>query len=316
MTTTAVSKPLRVPTLASSDLRQVHSLGGPLGAALAADDRWRAAVEALHALQAAGRPLADVGDPVEDLAAELTEAAGNGESIDVLERAAAHSARADSVRVARLALQRAQTELETELDHAAKAAYPALYRALADQFAEVAEQLTAMPAPRQLTSAETAIDAGRVDDWQAWRKLLDRHAQIRNQQGNLMRLTGVGTPYTEAAFIRHPDRLWPEWITFHRDGGHVSDLDDPRRGEPIVPPWPTDRDGRVPAAGAGSEVFLRWALEAGAQLWVPTPDELARETRRLEALAQGTQVVDGSPVTGRDREARNVRRAMADPADR
>jgi hypothetical protein len=284
MTTTTASKPLRVPTLASSDLRQVHSLGGPLGAALAADDRWRAAVEALHALQAAGRALADAGDPVAHLADELTAAAGNGEPIDVLERAAAHSARADSVRVARLALQRAQVHLETELDQAARDAYPALYRALADQFDEVAEQLTATPAPRQLTSAETAIDAGRVSDWQAWRELLDRHAQIRQQQGKLMRLTGVTTPYTEAAFIRQPERLWPEWVTFYRDGGRVADLDSPRRGEPIVPPWPTDGDGRVPAAGAGSEAFVMWALEADAELWLPTPDELAKESRRLAAL--------------------------------
>lgn len=309
MTSTA-TRPVRLPTLASSDLRQVHSLGGPLGAALAADDRWRAAVDALNALHAAGRAVrTDAGDPVAELADALTEAAASGQPVDVLAMASDRSASAEAVRTARLALQRAQVQLETELDDAARAAFPSLFRALADQFAEIVDGLTAMPRTGQLASAASAIDAGRVEDWQTWRGLLERHATIRQQQGKLMRLTGVATPYTEAAFIRRPDRLMPDWAAYHRDGGRILDPDSPDRGAAITTPWPTDVDGRVPAAGAASEAFVTWALEAEAELWLPTPDELAAESRRLAALITATQV-DGTPVTGRDREARSVRRAV------
>lgn len=298
-TTAPTRKPM--PSLHGSELAAFHG-SSSFRPMLEQIPSWVQARDALVALSKIKLPAAGT-DHALDLARTVADDVRSGDKVtgaSVLAEAAALAQQSVARDLAVTALTHARIELLQDLDDAARSQWARFYAALNDELTETLTGLRAIANPRAILTAEAAINADRVDDHRRFNDLITQYVSIRGRQDRLDREAGVTPRFAESRLLRTPETAWPEWRRYQLGGEWaVHPVTGEPPSHPLTAPWEQHGDA--------VDVLL-WALEANAELWVPTPRQLNAEGERLTAL-----VINGGPITpdARRREQRRVNVAMA-----
>ena len=272
-----------------SNLATIHDSGGVIRAALEGIDTWRTARDAVRLLDAHQLEPAHPHDARATLSDQLLVdvLAGRPVPQDIVGTAQNLTARREAGLAVNEAVASARAELRQMMDAAVQCNWSALFRGLDSELQEVLDQARGLARLDELSSADAAVAADRVDDFKAWQAVLRRHATVRSTQSMLIRRADLTVRFPETAYLRSPEAVWADWTEW-RVRGYVEDEYGNRTR--LTPPWPVGDDGHVNANLAGSASFLSWALDADVELIVPTPAELEQERIRLE------QVLHPEPV--------------------
>lgn len=293
----------------NSELKPIHS-NDLLRPVLSTNPAWSSAVEQLLALQqqAQTKPTR-TGLPVDFLAADIAAALRAGEPIpdDLARRGADLLREAEGRQIAVAAVAAVEAQLVAAMDTAVRGRGDALLAHLNARLSEVTGAVRVMAAAPgglgALRSAEAAVDAGRVEDYQRLRSFESLNRGIRQTQRFVLdRVCGVTPEWAEAVVVANIVEVFPNWAPWRSHGYLVRRIGG--QSVPIEAPWPTGTGQRSQIDPDGVEM-LTWAAEAGARLWVPTVAQLEEQGQALAArLAYredtGGDLVDpGALLTGR-----------------
>jgi hypothetical protein len=220
-----------------------------------------------HELEA----LLEAGDPLEELD----------------QRVAARLASEQAGAIAREALTAMHQMLKSEIAAVETSAHdvlPLLGRALADRVAE-AKQLAPF---EEIDTPEAASRSKRHRDADRLAELLAEIAELRGEQFRV--LSAANFEWTSKASvlcaIRNPSDVFRDTAIWMRPG-HLVHRRDRTRQQQVVAPWPW------PMQTALTSIDLtRWALQVGAQLWIPTLAQYAAAAKELKADALQPRVDD------------------------
>lgn len=266
---------------------------------------YREASESLTAVKAMPLPIAKANSPAEQLADELRAKLAKGKPLNLLAGAATAMAEVDAVLVARSALTLVRTQLENQLSEIKASNPDPILTGLNSALGDLVEEVRTLAPLGEVTTEAGAIASDRTVDYKRLRSISGRYVAIRREQLRIMKAeTGGDLGIQEVLFVRNLPELFPLWAPWHTHGHLVHDQ--ANRTLTIRPPWPVpadegiDRDHGTASRAtfekdASSTAFLHWAIEAGADLWVPTLEQYATAgEQHYDALAREhrTAVID------------------------
>ncbi len=242
---------------------------------------WSGLLEHLHLVDDAIKQAPRRGTVADNVEVELIDelAAGRGIPKDLERRAAKIHALITGHDAALAGLNRARTHLINQLDQTVRDNFDTMFTALNTRLGAVVAAVQGLGNLDGLSSADVAIAGNRAEEYRKLRSAGESYEEVRRAQLALMRASGdlesqgADIHYAEARLMPHTLDVFPEWPTWILEGRHP--LKNP-------PPWP---HGHTPTErntlGTGQE-FMVWAVNHGAELWVPTRNQYADATRELE----------------------------------
>lgn len=262
--------------------------------------------QAVAALDAATRlplPTASAPTVLGQAAATVEERLLDGNAPDtaeLLDIAATAEIEVNAVATARAAVTSVRERLKARTrDLLDQHAHTTVLAGLQEALSEVVAELQALAPLNQIIDDATAVASDRAADRQRLQALAGVYRTIRTEQRRIMKaFTGEDDlPVPEVAVIRNLTEVFALAVPWRTHGFLIEDGGQATRS--ITPPWPhrdDDLAGRERAHAttsrhtfwtdaSGSE-FLLWALEAGAELWVPTGEEFNAASEKHHRLTR------------------------------
>ena len=152
---------------------------------------------------------------------------------------------------------------------------------LNDQLATVVEAASELAPLSDFATEADVLRSRRLDDYDEFRRLADQHRLIRDAQFQI-----AGTHYSQTEPLAGEARYLKELeLQFPKDdpAAWLKDRASSNWMRPAVAPWGSE--DRLTVTNTSTPDFFAWALESGAQLWVPTIAQHAAESRRLAQRA-------------------------------
>lgn len=218
----------------------------------------------IHPGTRALRALLNAGDPLDNLVPTL--------ATSLLEDQATE--------VAMSALVSTRDQLTSEIKAIADdgaAVFPLLGEALDAVLAKIRK----LEPLDQIIDQETAFESRRFADAEQFAKHLETIVTLRREQVRILRAAGHGfeSKLSIGLVIRNLEDVFDDALIW-LNPGH---LEHRTRNEqrPINPPWPEPL-----MSAASSTSFALWALQNGAQQWIPSPAQYAEYADALRAKAR------------------------------
>lgn len=236
-------------------------------------------------------------------AADTAERGGTLSAEALVDRAKVLFVEAWATQLARSGIEKAQTGLRDLPGEILREHHDRRLTGLAVAMELLVDEVKALRPLHQIDSPGSAINSDRATAHKRLVVLGRYHEQIRAEQFKIMddETGGEAWPIPEAMIFRDVRDVFPQWAPW-RDYGYL--LPQSGRGMPrdIFPPWPVPGDEGLKAGFDGGSdrgaatsrsrntiladsrllPFLIWAVDAGADLWVPTIAELEQASSELD----------------------------------
>jgi len=266
---------------------------------------------------AVGETAIRTPDDIENAVRESI-AAGDPIPVDLHHQLAAANAQTAADGRVRMMLSQVLASIGQERDTAIRRGADTMLKHLdADLTTTLGKLRTATTKVAGLTSAQEAIDAGMVKDWQDLTAARARYDDIRAAQrlivGRLWPVDLTARMVMQKAepaalHVANPIELFPDWATWSRFGYLV---DQYGAREQLHAPWPDVTDD--------PDRFTDWLINTPeAQAWVPTSDMYEQLLSELFHARADPNPASNNPVVHRE-QASNFRpptKAGAAPANR
>lgn len=262
-------------------------------------DRQVSAIADLRALAAEttldldAAVLARLGESADPTAGELVDLA-----TEVLGRREAFT-------LAEASLQAAGRSLDSQLNMLIEDRADYVFERMDSQLRDLIERTKALTPLAVAADPALAIKAGRSEDYEKVAEISKTYRALRTEQFRMLRRDiehGLSAP---TAAISNLEKVFPHWDVW-LDGGALRQHGS-RASRHVTPPWPIAAAQRFNLAVAEPR-FLFWAVETGADLWIPTRRQLEREAKRLQDHFHGVRSSARPPRPGEwtDRRGRLV----------
>lgn len=274
-------------------LSSVHNPGSPLLAELLAEiGEYREVLDALRVLDPIDPPdgASATSNAAFVLADELEAAALSGDlDAEGIPTRAHYLLSAIQTRVlVGDALNAARVSLASRLGDVVHAHADSMLAALNDRLRDVTTGCRALaktgPVERLLDGG-SAFDDGRSEEFETFRELAARYADIRDAQSRLVRSIrprgqSSSRNVDEAEIFADTLSVMKHWAAW-KEHGHVVQRKVGGKVQ-VTAPWPGSTRKNLTDGTASKPEFLAWAVDSGAQLWVPTGAQLDAARERLQ----------------------------------
>jgi hypothetical protein len=298
---TAADTAPEVPTprlLTGSEMPSLHRTKGVMHAALASLPEWVQAAEDVAYLETITPQRVNLASVETELEVMLVEAVESRTAFDVeaaQELAAKARTRNADQQAVRAAFESTVATMVGRLDKAVHSNRTALHAYLTDDLQRVVSEARDLSEVLTMT-ADTAIAAGMVTDFQALQTLRAEFRDLRTAHRHLETHLGWFTAHPEFGELRwitnpsDPDVFvrWAAW----RKGAVVHDDLGNRRGATIISPWPDPRNPTT-ASDEIDNWFNFLVSTPHAKPWCPSQDQYDQAAKRhlaeVVAATRGTR---------------------------